>query len=377
MPPVMMTTVIPIAMIPIGAKLRVTLAAFSTVPKLGSFAAMTATSTNSAIVTQNGWLANTRAPKVCSLFSTTSEIAACPISGALTRSCCTDRSCNQAGDFLRRCRRGCFVGNLGAAPHDDDAVAHREHVGHTMADEDDRHILMLQTADEFEHLGDLAHRDGGGRFVHQDELGVGKPGAGDGHRLALAAGHFLDQIARSRFGFQFVEQFGRAVDDRLLVEHPKGPEPLVLLAAQEHVLRGGEIVGKREILVDDFDALGARLDGLMEMADLAVDENFPVRWWKIPGNQLDQGGLAGTIVAHQPHDLAGLDRPADVVYRVDSAKTLRYVTNFKQSHSGTSLSRSSSGCLRFDYLIIAGVALASQRQRSPRLLYRLPRPRFG
>jgi len=36
MPPVMMTTVIPIAMIPIGAKLRVTLAAFSTVPKLGS-----------------------------------------------------------------------------------------------------------------------------------------------------------------------------------------------------------------------------------------------------------------------------------------------------------------------------------------------------
>ena len=56
MPPVMMTTVIPIAMIPIGAKLRVTLAAFSVVPKLGSLIAMTTTSTMSAIVTQNGWL---------------------------------------------------------------------------------------------------------------------------------------------------------------------------------------------------------------------------------------------------------------------------------------------------------------------------------
>ena len=54
MPPVMMTTVIPIAMIPIGAKLRVTLAAFSTVPKLGSLIVMTTTSTMSAIVTQNG-----------------------------------------------------------------------------------------------------------------------------------------------------------------------------------------------------------------------------------------------------------------------------------------------------------------------------------
>ena len=246
-----------------------------------------------------------------------------------------------------------------------------------MADEDHRHTLVLQTADEFEHLGYLAHRDGGGRFVHQDELGVGKPGAGDGHRLALAAGHFLDQIARSRFGFQFVEQFGRAVDHRLLVEHPKGPDTLVLLTAQEHVLRGGEIIGKREILVDDFDTPGARLDGLMEMADLAVDENFPVCWRKLPGNQLDQGGLAGTIVAHQPHDLAGLDRPADVVYRVDSAKTLRYVTNFKQSHSSTSLSCSSSGCLRFDHFIITRIAPASQRQWSPLLLYRLPRPQFG
>jgi hypothetical protein len=76
MPPVMMTTVIPIAMIPIGAKLRVTLAAFSTVPKLGSLMAMTTTSMASAIVTQNGWLAKMRAAKVCSLFSATSEIAA-------------------------------------------------------------------------------------------------------------------------------------------------------------------------------------------------------------------------------------------------------------------------------------------------------------
>jgi len=132
-------------------------------------------------------------------------------------------------------------------------------------------------------------------------LALESPGCGRiGHRLALAARHFLDQIAWSRFGFQFIEQFSRAVDHRLLVEHPKGQNPLSA-RAQEHVLaRGGEIVGQREILIDDFDTLGARLNGLMEMADLAVDENFPVPLAENSGNQLDQGGLAGTLSPINP-----------------------------------------------------------------------------
>jgi hypothetical protein len=40
MPPVMITTVMPSAMMPKGAKLRVMLAVLSTVPKLGSSADM-------------------------------------------------------------------------------------------------------------------------------------------------------------------------------------------------------------------------------------------------------------------------------------------------------------------------------------------------
>ena len=65
-----------------------------------------------------------------------------------------------------------------------------------------------------------------------------------------------------------------AVDHRLLVEHAERPEALLDLAAEKHVLRGGQIVGERQILVDDLDALGARLDRLVEMADLAVDERL-------------------------------------------------------------------------------------------------------
>src|SRR2546421_11908622 len=41
------------------------------------------------------------------------------------------------------------------------------------------------------------------------------------------------------------------------------------------------------------------------------------------------------------------------------------------------LSCSSSGCLRFDYFIIAPLPLAPHRPLSPHLFYRLPTPRFG
>ncbi|MBZ9850410.1 hypothetical protein LB565_20730 [Mesorhizobium sp. CA14] len=50
----MITTVMPSAMRPKGAKLRVALATFSEVPKLGSMAVINMTRAMSAIVTQNG-----------------------------------------------------------------------------------------------------------------------------------------------------------------------------------------------------------------------------------------------------------------------------------------------------------------------------------
>ena len=69
MPPVMITTVMPSAMMPIGAKLRVMLATFSTVPKLGSSQVMKTIRTKSAIVTQKAWLETTRWKSVCSLIA--------------------------------------------------------------------------------------------------------------------------------------------------------------------------------------------------------------------------------------------------------------------------------------------------------------------
>jgi hypothetical protein len=48
---------------------------------------------------------------------------------------------------------------------------------------------------------------------------------------------------------------------------------------------------------------------------------------------------------------------------VDGTKTLGYITNFKQSHSDTSLVCSSFGCLPFDYSSTAGVTPDSGKSR--------------
>ncbi len=76
MPPVMITTVMPSAMMPKGAKLRVMLAALSTVPKVGSRHDMSATRSARATVTQKAWLPSIVCSTVCSLTFATSAMAA-------------------------------------------------------------------------------------------------------------------------------------------------------------------------------------------------------------------------------------------------------------------------------------------------------------
>ena len=58
---------------------------------------------------------------------------------------------------------------------------------------------------------------------------------------------------------------------------------------------------------------------------------------KIAGDDLDQRGLAGAVVAHQAHDLAGLERQRNVVERMDGAEMLRNIFQFEEGHAGFTL----------------------------------------
>ena len=86
----------------------------------------------------------------------------------------------------------------------------------------------------------------------------------------------------------------------------------------------GQVVAERQVLVDDLDPLLARLDGLVKMHRLAADANFAVRRGKIPRDHLDQGRLAGAVVAHEAQDFARIQRQIDLVERMDGAEMLRY-----------------------------------------------------
>ena len=68
-------------------------------------------------------------------------------------------------------------GTSGNVLLNDPAPAQTDHVG----------PVTLQFADQAQHELGVAHRQGRGRLVHDDELGVDGGGAGDGDRLLLAA----------------------------------------------------------------------------------------------------------------------------------------------------------------------------------------------
>ena len=72
--------------------------------------------------------------------------------------------------------------------HHGDAVGQIEDVVNVVADQEDADAFLLELLDEVAHLGGLGGTERGGRLVHDQDAGVEVDRAGDGHRLALAAG---------------------------------------------------------------------------------------------------------------------------------------------------------------------------------------------
>ena len=104
---------------------------------------------------------------------------------------------------------------------------------------------------------------------------------------------------------------------------PRREQPAArLLVTEEDVLGDGEPGDEVELLVDRGDAErdrgvgGAQRDRLAAPADLALVG--PVR----AGQHLDQGGLAGAVLAEQAVHLAGPDDQVDAVERADAGEGL-------------------------------------------------------
>ena len=93
-----------------------------------------------------------------------------------------------------------------------------------------------------------------------------------------------------------------------------GPAHLV---AEHDVLRDRQVVAEVDLLVHGADPGGLRLRGAGERALLAVDDDRPGVDRVHAGEGLDEGGLAGAVLAHQGVHLAGEQPEVDAVQRLD------------------------------------------------------------
>ena len=108
-----------------------------------------------------------------------------------------------------------------------------------------------------------------------------------------------------------------------IVDLVEPAQAVELLAAEEHVLDDVEVVGQREVLVDDLDAEVGRVLRAVDRDGLAVEEDLALVDRVDAGDALDQRRLAGAVVADEGHDLAGRDVEVDLVEGLDGAEALR------------------------------------------------------
>src|SRR5271170_6375645 len=108
----------------------------------------------SAIVTQNAWAPAMRCSQFCSRMSSIDSMETSAPGGGLAALADialpsrVDRAGDQPGHFFWTGGGDRFLRDLAAASHHRHPVANREHIGHAMADQDDRHARIAQAANE-------------------------------------------------------------------------------------------------------------------------------------------------------------------------------------------------------------------------------------
>jgi hypothetical protein len=159
---------------------------------------------------------------------------------------------------------------------------------------------LLELADHAEQHLDLALVEGGGRLVHDHELGVEADGAGDGHHLLHGGGIGHERAAHVDVDLEAGEKrAGLHMHGR-----PVEQAEAALLPAEADVL-GDRAVGHQvDFLVDGADAGSLRLLRRGEGRGPAVEDDLARILGVVAGQDLDQGRLAGAVLADEGVNLA-------------------------------------------------------------------------
>ena len=171
-----------------------------------------------------------------------------------------------------------------------------------------------------------------------------RPGHSDGHPFAGRQRGDprlgVDRHAQELEGLGDGRTVGRLVDAT--------GEPVMRVAPDADVLPHGEVAHQAQVLVDEGEALLMQPAGMDRRAQvLPVDEDLPARVGPVDAaDQLDQRGLAGSVLPHQGMDLAGFECEVGVLEDGDPGEGLReppYVEPGHAAHAAASQSRRSRG----------------------------------
>ena len=219
-----------------------------------------------------------------------------------------------------------------AAPlEDQEAVADRVGVVRVVGDEDDPQAALLGLDDVAQHHPGLLDAQGRGRLVQDQHLGPEVHRPGDGHALALAARQRADRLVDVAQVDAHVEQL---LLGRLAHAGDVHGRALADLVAEEEVAPHRHQRHHRQVLVDGGDAAVEGLAGRVEVHVLALDLVGAVGVLVQPGDDLDQGRLAGPVVPKAAGHLGPADLEGDALEGDDVAVVLAGVGEPDQRRFG-------------------------------------------
>src|SRR5919107_925938 len=218
-----------------------------------------------------------------------------------------------------------------AAVEDHEVIADRVRVMRVVADEDHAHATLARLHDVAQHNPGLLHAERGGGLVEDQHLGTEVERSRDRHRLALTAGqrpdrlvgvahvdaHHLELLAHHPLRSGDVDAADRPGADRRLRAQEEVPP-------DRHQRDGGEVLEHGR----DAALLGAARG--VERDLLAIHAQLALVLLVDPGEDLDERGLAGAVVAEDTGDLALPDDRRHVLEGDHVPEVLRDVVDLEQ-----------------------------------------------
>ncbi len=225
---------------------------------------------------------------------------------------------HQLGELGFRRRRRCARGDEATGTQHRDAVRDGEHLVELVADEHDRQAVgdeMAQRGEQARRLLRRQHRRG---LVEDQHLGAAVERLQDLDALALAD----RKPAHARIGLGGEPELPRQRDDARARSPPAGERAPQRLGAQDDVVQHRQVVGQREVLVDDADAGGerrARVAGRQRRAERGDAAGVGD---VVAEQDRHQRRLAGAVLAEQRQHLAARERERDRIVGDQVAEAL-------------------------------------------------------